>query len=65
MGILIIFMGDITPKIFNQCVIAVFTCVFYSYMHVIWSPDSLLLTFPFVDSTRVQLTGVNSKTREC
>ena len=38
MGILIVFMGNITPKIFNQWVFAVFTCVFYSYTHAIWSP---------------------------
>ena len=37
MGILIVFMGNIIPKIFYQRVFAVFTCVFYAYMHVIWS----------------------------
>ena len=38
MGILIVFMSNITHKIFNQWVFAIFTCVFYSYTHVIWSP---------------------------
>ena len=39
MGILIVFMSNTTPQIFYQWVFAVFTCVFYSYTHVIWSPD--------------------------
>ena len=37
----------------------------HSIALIIASWHSLLLTFPFFYSTRVQLTGVNSKTCEC
>ena len=40
MGILIAFMGNNTPKIFCRLVFAVLTCVFYTYIHAIWSTDA-------------------------
>ena len=37
-------MGNITPKIFYQCVIAVLTCTYYAFTHVIWSTVAVTLS---------------------
>ena len=56
----IVFRGDITPKIFYQCVFSVLACIFYAYTHVIWSTVSGLKCPPPLPPVCIYIYSSNS-----